>query len=137
MFTQIIVPVDLSNRYQPALDLAARLVNRDRGEVTSPHVIRVMPGLAVDDKRDCNDDLERRARAYLIRLGEGLAQHVPSRLAVAYGQPVVEIMHDALKRGPDLPVLTTHRIDSNNGQVWDGVSDQVGFFCACPVLLLK
>jgi nucleotide-binding universal stress UspA family protein len=37
MFMQIVVPVDLSDRHQPALDLAARLVERNRGKVTLLH----------------------------------------------------------------------------------------------------
>jgi nucleotide-binding universal stress UspA family protein len=37
VFTQIVVPVDLSDRHRPALDLAARLVERNRGEVTLLH----------------------------------------------------------------------------------------------------
>jgi hypothetical protein len=31
VFTPIVVPVDLSDRHRPALDLAARLVGRDWG----------------------------------------------------------------------------------------------------------
>jgi nucleotide-binding universal stress UspA family protein len=138
MFMQIVVPVDLSDRHQPALDLAARLVERNRGEVTLIHIIEVIPELAVDEEPDFYDNLERRARAHLTRLGEHLAQqHVPCQLVVAYGRPVVEIMRYALETGPDLLVLTTHRLDFHNGQVCGSVSYQVGLFCVCPVLLLK
>jgi nucleotide-binding universal stress UspA family protein len=47
MFTQIVVPVDLSDRHQAALDLAAWLVERNRGEVTLLHIIEVIPELIV------------------------------------------------------------------------------------------
>jgi hypothetical protein len=49
----------------------------------------------------------------------------------------VELLSYAQETGPDLLGLTTHRLDSHNGQVWDSVSYQVGLFRARPALLLK
>ena len=42
MFKKILVPVDLTDVHQPALDIAARLAKENDGEVTLLHVVEVI-----------------------------------------------------------------------------------------------
>ena len=45
MFTKILVPVDLSDKHQQALDIAARLARESGGEVTLVHVVETIGDL--------------------------------------------------------------------------------------------
>jgi nucleotide-binding universal stress UspA family protein len=46
MFTKILVPVDLSNRHQQALEAAANLAKQSGAEITLLHIIEVITGLS-------------------------------------------------------------------------------------------
>jgi nucleotide-binding universal stress UspA family protein len=51
MFQRILLPVDLSDRHQPALNAATDLAAQSRAEITVLHVIEVIPGLPIEEDR--------------------------------------------------------------------------------------
>ena len=59
MFKKILVPVDLSDTHQQALEIAAQLANEGGGQVTLLHVVEVIPGLWVEEERDFYDRIKR------------------------------------------------------------------------------
>ena len=105
VFTHILVPVDLTDVYQPALDIAARLAQANDGEVTLLHVVEVISEVWATEDRAFYTRREQTARDHLARLGHSVEAH---------GVP---------RRGVDLIVLTSHRIDLEHPAAgWGGVS---------------
>jgi len=139
VFEKILVPVDLSDTHQQALEIAARLAGESRGQVTLLHVVEVIPGLWVEEERDFYDRLEAAARDQLSRLGRQLEEmHIPRREEIIFGNRAEEIVRYAMEAGVDLIVLSSHRIDLKNpGAGWGTLSYKIGILSQCPVLLVK
>jgi nucleotide-binding universal stress UspA family protein len=139
MFKNILVPVDLTDVHQPALEIAARLAKANDGEVTVLHVVEVISEVWATEDREFYNRLERTARDHLARLGHVLeARAVPRREEVVFGHRAPEIVRYAGEIGADLIVLKSHRIDLQNPSAgWGTVSYKVGILAQCPVLLVK
>ena len=139
MFRKILVPVDLTDRHQQALEIAARLAKESDGGVTLLHVIEIIPALDMEEERDFYQRLEQVARDHLVRLGRYLEAHqVPRREEIIYGSRAPEIVRYAMEMGIDLIVLSSHRIDPKEPTAgWGTVSYKVGILSQCPVLLVK
>ena len=139
MFRKILLPVDLSDRHQQALQISARLAKESDGEVTLLHVIEIIPALDMEEERDFYQRLEQAARDHLGRLGRYLEeQQVPQRGEIIYGSRAPEIVRYAMEMGVDLIVLSSHRIDPTEPTAgWGTVSYKVGILSQCPVLLVK
>lgn len=139
MFQKILVPVDLTDGHQPALEIAARLAQGNDGEVTLLHVVEVIAEMWAADDREFYTRFEQRARDHLGRLGHALeARGVPRREEVVFGHRAPEIVRYAGEIGADLIVLTSHRIDLQHPSAgWGTVSYKVGILAQCPVLLVK
>jgi universal stress protein A len=139
MFQKILVPVDLSDRHQAAIDIAADLASESGGEVTLLHVIEVIPGLWEEVEQSFYTRVERMARDHMAKLGRPLQERmVPRREEIVYGNRAREIVRYAVEMGVDLIVLTSHRIGVEDpGAGWGTVSYKVSILAQCPVLLVK
>jgi universal stress protein A len=139
MFSKILLPVDLTDTHQQAIEIAAKLASESGGQVTLLHVVEVIPGLWVDEEREFYDRIEAAARDHLSRLGRQLeAMNVPRREEIIFGNRAEEIVRYAMEIGSDLIVLRSHRIDLNSpGAGWGTLSYKVGILSQCPVLLVK
>jgi nucleotide-binding universal stress UspA family protein len=139
VFKKILVPVDLSDTHQQAIDIAARLAGEGDGQVTLLHVVEVIPGLWVEEERDFYNRIEAAARDHLGKLGRQLeAMQVPRREEIIFGNRAEEIVRYAMETGVDLIVLSSHRIDLKNpGAGWGTLSYKIGILSQCPVLLIK
>ncbi|MFO0808363.1 MAG: universal stress protein [Gemmataceae bacterium] len=138
MFQKILVPLDLTEKHQPALRIAAELAQQSKGEITLLHVIEVIPGLSHDEERDFYGRLERSARDHLNRYAATLAnRNVPCRNEVRYGNRAGEIARFASEEGADLIVLTAPRIEPDKPASWGSMSYKLGIVAHCPVLLVK
>jgi universal stress protein A len=138
VFKKILVPVDLSDTHQHAIEIAARLAGSD-GQVILLHVVEVIPGLWVEEERDFYDRIETAARDHLSRLGRQLEEvQVPRREEIIFGNRAEEIVRYAMETGVDLIVLSSHRIDLKNPAAgWGTLSYKIGILSQCPVLLVK
>jgi universal stress protein A len=139
MFRNILVPVDLSDRHQQAVDIAARFAQESGGRVTLLHVIEIIPGLGPEEEDDFYRRIEQVGRAHIAQLGRCLEQsHIPRREEIVYGSRAAEIVRYAMEADIDLIVLSSHRIDPQNPEAgWGTVSYKVGILSQCPVLLVK
>ena len=139
MFKKILIPVDLTDVHQPALDIAARLAKENDGEVTLLHVVEVINEVWAVEERGFYNRREQMARDHLARLGHALEERgVPRREEVVFGHRAPEIVRYAAEVGADLIVLKSHRIDLENPSAgWGTVSYKVGILAQCPVLLVK
>ncbi len=139
MFRKILMPVDLTDRHQQALDITAQLANESAGEVTLLHVVEIVSGIWPQEEREFYDRIEQAARDHLAKLGRYLEErHVPRHEEVIFGSRAHEIVRYAMESGVDLIVLSSHRIDLENPSAgWGTVSYKVGILSQCPVLLVK
>jgi nucleotide-binding universal stress UspA family protein len=139
MFKKILVPVDLTDKQQRPLEVAADLAARSGGEVTLLHVIELIPGLSMEEEKSFYDRLEHMARNHLERLVPQLAaRKIAWHTEVLYGPRAHTVVRHAMEAGTDLIVLASHAIDLNNPAIgWGSVSYQISILSQCPVLLLK
>jgi nucleotide-binding universal stress UspA family protein len=139
MFRKILVPVDLTDRHQPALDIAARFAQESAGEITLLHVIELIPGIWPQEERAFYDRIEQMARGHLAKLGRYLEErHTVRHEEIIFGDRAHEIVRYAMETGVELIVLSSHRIDLQNPSAgWGTVSYKVGILSQCPVLLVK
>ena len=139
MFKKILVPVDLTDTHQHAIEIAAQLAGEADGQVILLHVVEVVPGLWVEEERDFYDRIESAARDHLARLGRQLDDlHVARREEIIFGNRAEEIVRYAMETDVDLIVLSSHRIDLKNpGAGWGTLSYKIGILSQCPVLLVK
>jgi nucleotide-binding universal stress UspA family protein len=137
MFKKLLLPLDLTDRHEAALEIAAEQARQSRGEVCLLHVIEIMPGLPVEEERDFYNRLEKAARTHLGHLGERLGSSgVAWRAEVRYGNRGGEIL--AASEGADLIVLTAPRLDLSKPAAGLGsLSYKVSILASCPVLLVK
>jgi nucleotide-binding universal stress UspA family protein len=139
MFKNILLPVDLSDRHQQALDVATNLAKQSGGEITLLHVIEVIAGLSLEEEKSFYKRLEKSAREHLARLGEHLKrQQIAWRMEIVYGHRGPEVVRYAAGNCTDLIVVTSPRINPENPRVgWGSLSYTIGILAQCPVLLAK
>jgi nucleotide-binding universal stress UspA family protein len=139
MFSKIVLPVDLSDRHRPAVNLALDLAREGGGEIILLHVIETLVGVGMEEERPFYHRLETTARQHLVRLAEEFDRHkVPWRAEVRYGRRAPQIARFATEAGADLIVLTAPRFDPlDPGAGWGSLSWKVSFLTPCPVLLVK
>jgi nucleotide-binding universal stress UspA family protein len=137
MFKKILLPVDLSDRHQPALRLAIELARQGGCEVVLLHVIEVIAGLTGEDAFYAR--LERVARKHLDALHSRIAEEkIPCRVEITFGNRGREIVQHAKAEKIDLVVLTAPLIDPDNAALNMGsLSYKVGIFAPCAVLLVR
>jgi universal stress protein A len=138
MFQRILVPVDLTDKHQQAIDLAARLLDSG-GEIVVLHVIELLHGLSQEEGRDFYRRLERAAVKQLQPLVRSLGdRQIPARQEIRYGDRAQEVLRFCQESGVDLIVLTSHRIGPSNPTTgWGTLSYKIGILAQCPVLLVK
>jgi nucleotide-binding universal stress UspA family protein len=139
MFQRILLPVDLTDRHQQAIDIATELATRDGGAITLLHVIETIAGLSVEEEKDFYHRLERAARRHLDKWGKDLEKgKVSWRAEVRYGNRAAESVRYAREMTADLIILTARRIDpANPGIGLASMSYRIDILSPCPVLLVK
>ena len=137
MFQKVLVPVDLTDRHGPTLDLAARLAGS--GEVVVLHVIEVIQGLSRESDPAFYRRLEAKANEFVGKLVDGLKQkNVTARGEVRFGNRLGEILGFASREGADLVALASHAVDLAQPGAGPGtLSYRVSWLARCPVLLVK
>jgi nucleotide-binding universal stress UspA family protein len=138
MFKKILLPVDLTDKHGPALQIAGEAA-KDGGRVILLHVIEIIAGLSQEEERDFFARLEAKARKHLERLGAALAQRqVAWQGEIVYGHRAAEVARVAGQMGADLIVLTAPRFDPDAPAAsWGSLSWKISLLSPCPVLLVK
>lgn len=138
-FRHILVPTDLTDRTERALQLAGQLASRDGGRVTLLHVIETIQGLSLEEVKPFYDRLERKVRKVLEAMTRGAREDAPPPAGVIVrGRRAEEIVKYAAVNEVDLIVLASHRVNpSAVDRDWGTISYKVGILAQCPVLLIK
>jgi nucleotide-binding universal stress UspA family protein len=139
MFRKILVPVDLTSRHAPAVEIAAGLAGPAGAEVTLLHVVEEIHGLEREEDRDFYADLERKAAEHMDQLLAAVSGgSVTGQRVILFGERVPELLRYAEQVQADLIVITSHALDpSRPGGGWGTTSHLIGIAARCPVLLVK
>lgn len=109
-FHHVLVPTDLTERTEKALQVADTLAVSDRSRITLVHVIETIDGVQFEELKPFYERLEQKARTAMTRLArrvpEGVAQ---VKSAVVYGRRAEDIVKFAAANDVDLIVLASHR----------------------------
>jgi universal stress protein A len=136
-FRHILVPTDLTERTDKALQLAIKLASHGPARVTMLHVIETIDGLRFEELGPFYARLERKARTAM----NALVKRRPESAAastVVYGRRAEEIVNFAAANDVDLIVLASHRVNPTLvNRDWGTISYKVGILAQCPVLLVK
>jgi nucleotide-binding universal stress UspA family protein len=137
MFQHVLVPVDLTDRNQRALDTAARLAGED-GEVTLLHVIETLD-LPFDELEDFYQRLHDRAHVGMDQMAEPLSVRGLTVIQrVSYGSRLREILSYAEQNLTDLIVMSSRRLEPSEAPAgFATLSHQVAILSQIPVLLIK
>lgn len=139
MFRNILVPLDLSNKAQIAVDTAVAMVQADSPQVTLLHVIETIQDLAADEIEDFYRVLRQRAEETLARWADHLEQRgLQVHREIVVGERATEIARLAEELGCDLIILRSHRVDPESPMGGIGtISHQVAVLAGCTVLMMK
>jgi nucleotide-binding universal stress UspA family protein len=138
-FRHLLVPADLTERTEKALQVADKLAVSDKSRITLVHVIETIDGVQFDELKPFYERLEQKARTAMTRLARGVPEGVAQvESAVVYGKRAEEIVKYASANDVDLIVLASHRVNpSRVNRDWGTISYKVGILAQCPVLLVK
>jgi universal stress protein A len=138
-FRHILVPTDLTDRTEKALELARQLASPAAARVTLLHVIETIEGLSLDELRPFYERLERKARSVMESLTKRAGDAAPAvARVIVQGRRAEEIVNYAAANEVDLIVLASHRVKpSRVDRDWGTMSYKVGILAQCPVLLVK
>jgi nucleotide-binding universal stress UspA family protein len=137
MFRTIVVPVDLTDRNRPAVDMAAKLVASSEGKIHLLHVIETLPGFSLEEEQDFYGRLQKAASEHLEALAAPLrATGRRVEADVIYGTRARTIVEEAAKLNADLVVIQSHRVGGERRE-FGTLSHQVALFATCPVLLVR
>lgn len=138
MFKRILLPLDLSDRYRSAVDIAAGLAKQSGGEIVLLHVVEIIPGLDVDEERAFYGRLEKMAQKHLEGVSRRLRERkVPCRCEVTYGHRARQVAAQADELDADLIVMTAPRTGAGDPSGWGSLTWKVGALCKCPLLMVK
>lgn len=138
MFSNILVPVDLTDKNSRAVEAALELAVKFDSRITLLHVIETID-LPFDELEEFYGRLERKAAAGMEELAAPVeADGYPVERCVAYGSRSREIVSHAERDDVDLIVMSSRPIDPENPtQDWATLSYKVAILARCPVLLVK
>lgn len=139
MFKHILVPVDLTDRCQKAMEIAVDMATKDDGKITLLHIIETIGDADSEDFRKFFRQIGNRADKQMSRmLEEYRREGMVMEKQVLYGKRVHEILHFAEHNWVDLIIMSSHKLDMENaGEGWGTISYKVGILSHCPVMLVK
>jgi nucleotide-binding universal stress UspA family protein len=137
MFRHILIPTDLSNRSEQAVEMANELTKTSKAKVTLLHVVETIPATTIDEFEDFYSELEKRSAKKLASLADHL-KAIGTAQEIIYGRPAAEVAEFAETNGVDLIILASHKVDpSQPGRGMGTLSYKIGMLAPCSVLLVK
>ena len=139
MFQRILIPVDLTDKSQAAVEAAGELSQAGPASVTLLHVIETIDGASFDEFEEFYGTLTERAEESLRKWSDQLSSGGLSvEREIVFGKRGPEIVRLAEDRDCDLIVVGSHSVDQSGPPTRLGtVSHFVALFAPCTVLLVR
>lgn len=139
MFKHILIPLDFTEKNDPAIAIVRQMARSSAARITLLHVIEAFEGVADEEMQEFYQTLEGRARRSLTRLQLDLShEEIEAETAIAFGKRTEEIVRSAEEMAIDLIVMSSRKLDlAAPMQPWPTISHKVAVFSPCPVLLVR
>jgi len=139
MFSRILVPLDLSHRNAPAVEMVGDLLASDGGVAILVHVIEEIEGVPREESEDFYGEFRQRAESLLADFRKKLEHRgISVDTQIRMGRRGAEVVRCATEERCDLIVLRSHALDPEEPMRGIGtVSHQVALAAPCGVLLLR
>ena len=139
IFKNILVPTDLTEKSEKALDIAISMTPGDEGTVTFMHVIEMIEGAEEEEVRGFYNKLSGRAQREMDEIINRHKKTGPRiNKEIVIGKRVPEIIRFAQECDSDLIILSSHKIEEiRAGEGWATISYKVAILSSCPVLMVK
>lgn len=139
MFQRILVPLDIAQKNQAALAVAAQMARPDKATILLLHVIEQIELLPDEELESFYQQLGPGVQRELSAAAQSLAeQGVTSSTHIVFGRRAEDIVRFALQNAVDLIVVRSHRFDPQTPTFPLGtLSHQVAALAQCAVLLVK
>ncbi len=141
-FKHLLVPVDLTPRNKPALEIAFEMAVENKARVSLLHVTEKIE--LADEQPDVETAAfyERLRIRYMTEL-ESMSQRfsdvgIDVETKVLLGKPLQDIVEFSRTHDVDLIIMSSHPIEPDNPlRSWGTLSYKVSVACSCPILLVK
>ncbi len=140
MFKNILVPSDLSEKKDKALDIAVKIASHDNGNVYLLHVIETLADTSYDEIEAFYRELEKRVHSDMTALTMAYDNEKMVSIAskIVYGNRAAMILKAVAAYHIDLIIMKSHKVDPEDpSQGWGTISYKVGILSTCPVMLVK
>lgn len=139
MFQRILVPLDLAQKNQTALAVAAEMARPNKALILLLHVIERIVHVPDEELKSFYQRLEQGAQRELSAAAQTLGeQNVTSSMHIVFGRRTEEVVRFAMQNQVDLIVLRSHRYDPQTAMFPVGtLSHQLAVMAQCAVLLIK
>jgi universal stress protein A len=132
------VPIDLSDKRNPALLVAQKIATQNKSQITLLHVIEKIEFLPSGETKKFYAQLEKTGAAKLRKIANTLNSDNKIHTKIILGNRASSIVNYAIKNGIDLIVMNSHRVDLKQlTKGWGTISYKVAILSQCPVLLVK
>lgn len=139
MFKNILVPTDLTDKSIKALEIAAGMIKESTYRITLLHVVETIDDDGGEEFSEFYNRLADRAGKKLAELVNKYGtDKIDIHTEIIYGKRVSEIVKYASKKGIDLIILSSHKLDDMESMSgWATISYRVGILAPCPVMMVK
>ena len=138
IFRRLMVPVDLGDRHERALQLALAIAADSPCRVLLFHVVQRVPAIAVGELAGFYRRLVKKAERRLRQISRPFVERgIDVRTEVRIGEPAAEIVRAAQREHIDALVMGSHKVRPGGTRGWGTTSYKVGIFSQCPILLVK
>src|SRR5262245_53862325 len=124
MFHRILVPVDLTEKSTPAIDLAYEFASQSGAQVVLLHVIETIEHVEFEELKPFYERLEQSAVKTLKEFAQRFrSNELKVDQIIAYGHRTNEIIDYATSSQSDLIIMASHRVDPERpGHKWSSIS---------------
>ena len=139
MYQHLLLPLDLTEKHDQAVQTASNFARQFHGKVTLLHVIELIQGLPREEDRAFYDRLEKKAKAHLDNVGQALtASKIAWQPVVRFGHRLEETVRYAEEQKCDLIIVTSPAFDPKTPAAgWGSMSFKISVLASAPVLVVK
>ena len=141
-FKHILIPVDLTPRNKPALEIAFEMAVENKARVSLLHVTEKIELAGEQPDTETAAFYERLRVRYMTEL-KAMSQRFSQvglkvETKVLLGKPLHDIVDFSRTHNVDLIIMSSHPIEPHDPlRSWGTLSYKVSVACSCPILLVK